>query len=103
MRALGLSLALLLAVATMAAAADENHRRVAEHYAPVVFQESRSTVLDFITRFDYDGDWKGDNNWRNAYLYDLHRSRVLRGDRVHEPLLHHLRLLSRARLHRASL
>ena len=44
---------------------------LAEHYAPVVFQESRSTVLDFITKFDYDGDWKGDNNWRNAYLYDL--------------------------------
>jgi hypothetical protein len=36
-----------------------------------VFQESRSTVLDFITSFDYDGDWKGDNNWRNAYLFDL--------------------------------
>jgi hypothetical protein len=52
-------------------AADANHRELAEHYAPVVFQESRSTVLDFITSFDYDGDWKGDNNWRNAYLFDL--------------------------------
>ena len=71
MRALSLACALLLGVAAAAAAADENHRRVAEHYAPVVFQESRSTVLDFITKFDYDGDWKGDNNWRNAYLYDL--------------------------------
>ena len=37
----------------------------------MVFQESRSSVLDFITRFDYDGDWRGDNNWRNAYLFDL--------------------------------
>ena len=71
MRALFLSLAILLGVAAMATAADENHRRLAERHAPVIFQESRSTVLDFITKFDYDGDWKGDNNWRNAYLYDL--------------------------------
>ena len=71
MKALSLSVALLLGMACLAEAADANHRRLAEHYAPVVFQESRSTVLDFITRFDFDGDWKGDNNWRNAYLFDL--------------------------------
>jgi hypothetical protein len=71
MKALSLSVALLLGMACLAEAADANHRRLAEHYAPVVFQESRSTVLDFITKFDYDGDWKGDNNWRNAYLFDL--------------------------------
>ena len=71
MKAVPLVLALLLAAAGQASAADAKHRELAEHYAPVVFQESRSTVLDFITSFDYDGDWKGDNNWRNAYLYDL--------------------------------
>jgi hypothetical protein len=71
MRALSLCLALVLGAAAAAAGADANHRRLAEHYAPVVFQESRSTVLDFIAKFDYDGDWKGDNNWRNAYLHDL--------------------------------
>ena len=71
MRALSLSIVLLLCGVGLAAGADAGHRRLAEHYAPVVFQESRSTVLDFITSFDYDGDWKGDNNWRNAYLYDL--------------------------------
>jgi hypothetical protein len=71
MRALSLFLALLFGVAGLAAGADAKHRELAEHYAPVVFQESRSTVLDFITSFDYDGDWKGDNNWRNAYLFDL--------------------------------
>src|SRR5688572_16459704 len=71
MRALSLFLALFLGAAGVAAGADANHRRLAEHYAPVVFQESRSTVLDFVTRFDYDGDWRGDNNWRNAYLFDL--------------------------------
>lgn len=71
MRAIALSLALLLGVSALAGAEDQNHRALAEHYAPVVFQESHSAVLDFITRFDFDGDWKGDNNWRNAYLYDL--------------------------------
>jgi len=71
MRAFCLSLALVLGSAAVAAADDAKHRQLAEHYAPVVFQESHSTVLDFITRFDFDGDWRGDNNWRNAYLFDL--------------------------------
>jgi hypothetical protein len=71
MRAFSLILALLLGVASTAAAENAEHRSLAEHWAPVVLQESRSNVLDFITRFDYDGDWRGDNNWRNAYVYDL--------------------------------
>jgi hypothetical protein len=60
----------LTGVAGQAWADDPAHRKLAEHYAPVVFQETRSAVLDAIGRFDYDGDWRGDNNWRNAYLYD---------------------------------
>src|SRR5262245_60962358 len=71
MKALSLTLALVLGTASLAAAADAKQRQVAEPWATVVFQETHSTVLDFITGFDYDGDWKGDNNWRNAYLYDL--------------------------------
>lgn len=47
------------------------HRALAEYYAPVIYQESKSAVLDYITRFDYDGDWNGANNWRNAYRYEL--------------------------------
>ena len=47
------------------------YRALAEHYAPVIYQEAHSVVLDSITRFDFDGDWNGANNWRNAYLYDL--------------------------------
>jgi hypothetical protein len=70
MRALSLLFVLVFSVASSATAADEKHKRLAENYAPVIFQESRSTVLDFITKFDFDGDWKGDNNWRNAYLFD---------------------------------
>src|SRR6187397_3382735 len=64
------TLVLLAGTAGVARAEDAAQRALAEHYAPVIFQESRSAVLDFITRFDYDGDWRGDNNWRNAYLYD---------------------------------
>jgi hypothetical protein len=37
----------------------------------VIYQETKSAVLDSITRFDYDGDWNGANNWRNAYRYEL--------------------------------
>jgi hypothetical protein len=50
---------------------NHQHRKLAEYYAPVVYQESKSAVLDFVTRFDYDGDWNGANNWRNAYLHEL--------------------------------
>jgi len=57
--------------ATGRAAENQNYRRLAEHYAPVIYQETKSSVLDYVTKFDYDGDWNGANNWRNAYLYDL--------------------------------
>jgi hypothetical protein len=64
---------LLILVACIGTEAAENpdHRRLAEHYAPVIYQETKSTVLDYITKFDFDGDWNGANNWRNSYLYDF--------------------------------
>jgi hypothetical protein len=48
-----------------------------EHYAPFICQETWFTPkADFITRFDLDGDWKGDDNWDDmeigtsqAYVY----------------------------------
>ncbi|MEW5977578.1 MAG: hypothetical protein AB1898_17430 [Acidobacteriota bacterium] len=49
----------------------DSHRRLAEYYAPVIYQETKSHVLDFITRFDFDGDWNGANNWQNAYTHEL--------------------------------
>ena len=61
---------MLVGLVRPAWAEDPAHRKLAERYAPVVFQETRSAVLDAIGRFDYDGDWRGDNNWRNAYLHD---------------------------------
>ena len=63
--------ATLFFIGPLLAAEKTEHRKLAEYYAPVVYQESKSAVLDFITRFDYDGDWNGANNWRNAYRYEL--------------------------------
>jgi hypothetical protein len=48
-----------------------------EHYAPFIAQETWFTpAADFLSRFDYDGDFHGDNNWDNlgkgssqAYVY----------------------------------
>lgn len=46
---------------------DREDRTVAAHFAPILYQglgdKPRS---DYITNFDFDGDWRGDNNWRNA-------------------------------------
>ena len=42
---------------------------LAEHYAPYLAQETWFTPkADYITRFDYDGDWRGDNNWENLEI-----------------------------------
>ena len=48
-----------------------------EHYAPFIAQETWFNVTaDSLARFDYDGDFHGDNNWENlgtgssqAYVY----------------------------------
>ncbi len=37
-----------------------------EHYAPFIAQETWfEPKADFLARFDYDGNWKGDDNWEN--------------------------------------
>ena len=39
---------------------------LAAHYAPFIAQETWFTPnADFLARFDYDGNWKGDDNWEN--------------------------------------
>lgn len=48
---------------------DRNDRKIAEQYAPVLYQEAHSIKLDQVTRFDFDGNWNGADNWANAYLY----------------------------------
>lgn len=43
------------------------YRRLAEHWAPFVAQETWwQPKSDVPTRFDFDGDWNGGNNWENA-------------------------------------
>ena len=41
-------------------------KQIAAQFAPLIYQglgdEPRA---DYITNFDFDGDWKGDNNWNN--------------------------------------
>jgi hypothetical protein len=53
---------------TFPAAVDTNrYRKLAEHWAPFIAQETWwQPKADIPTRFDFDGDWNGDNNWDNA-------------------------------------
>ncbi|MFN7920649.1 MAG: hypothetical protein U0Q16_11165 [Bryobacteraceae bacterium] len=40
------------------------YRKIAEFWAPFLAQETWFTPkADIPSRFDYDGDWQGDNNW----------------------------------------
>ena len=48
------------------AGAERDHE-IAVRFAPVFRQALGSSPrYDYITRFDFDGDWQGDNNWDNA-------------------------------------
>jgi Zn-dependent protease with chaperone function len=45
----------------------ERDREIAARFAPVFYQAlGPSPRFDYITSFDFDGDWRGDNNWNNA-------------------------------------
>lgn len=54
-------------------------KQIAAQFAPIFYQGlGDSPRSDFITNFDFDGDWNGDNNWWNldkksfplkAYIY----------------------------------
>ncbi len=45
----------------------ELDHQIAARFAPVFYQALGSSPrFDYITRFDFDGDWRGDNNWVNA-------------------------------------
>lgn len=40
---------------------------IASQFAPVFYQGlGDERRYDYITNFDFDGDWRGDNNWDNA-------------------------------------
>jgi len=54
-------------------------KQVAAQFAPIFHQGlGENPRADYITNFDFDGDWRGDNNWNNldnrafplkAYIY----------------------------------
>ncbi|ALF52850.1 hypothetical protein ACX27_08245 [Nostoc piscinale CENA21] len=46
---------------------------LAAYHAPIHYQDTDSTKYssDYITRFNYDGDWRGTNNWDNLTAYPL--------------------------------
>src|SRR5262249_54037654 len=45
----------------------DRDREIAKAFAPNFIQGlSDPQRLDYITNFDFDGDWRGDNNWENA-------------------------------------
>lgn len=42
-------------------------REIAARFAPIFYQALGSQKRsDYITHFDFDGDWRGNNNWGNA-------------------------------------
>lgn len=69
--------------------ASEAYRDLAEYWAPTIYQdvnESYHVRADFPTRFDYDGDWRGDNNWENLLNYEENPSAYFS---VRETLTHY--------------
>ncbi len=45
----------------------DRDQEIAAHFAPIIHQGvNGSPRFDYITNFDFDGDWRGDNNWDNA-------------------------------------
>ncbi len=59
-------------------ALEQNHRELAYYWAPVWYQDTYpeingefGLIFDYITNFDYDGDWVGNNNADNIESYPL--------------------------------
>ncbi|HZS37897.1 MAG TPA: hypothetical protein VFF06_13765 [Polyangia bacterium] len=58
-------IAFLLVLVSPSAARAATRDQVAQHYAPVIYQETNDSVKDLFTAFDFDGDWNGDNQAEN--------------------------------------
>ncbi|HEX6622223.1 MAG TPA: hypothetical protein VF064_00830 [Pyrinomonadaceae bacterium] len=62
--------------AKAAAESRARDREIAARFAPVFFQALGDRRRgNFITNFDFDGDWRGDNNWSHAEV-QAHRLRA---------------------------
>src|SRR6185369_14236438 len=45
---------------------------IASRFAPTFYQAlGDKPRSDYITNFDFDGDWRGDNNWNNSANLDF--------------------------------
>jgi hypothetical protein len=45
----------------------ERDREIAARFAPIFYQGLGDKLRnDYITNFNFDGDWRGDNNWTNS-------------------------------------
>lgn len=70
-----LILSLILSVPAAAAeTSSPDYTDLVEYWAPTIYQDvttSYDVRADFLTRFDFDGDWSGINNWENTFLYPL--------------------------------
>ena len=43
------------------------YREIAARFAPIFYQAlGENPRSDYITNFDFDGDWRGDNNWEHT-------------------------------------
>lgn len=61
------AMAILEAAEDAPVSREARHREVASLYAPLFYQAlGEHPRYDYITNFDFDGDWRGDNNWKNA-------------------------------------
>lgn len=69
----------VVVLCNLSAFSQNTGREVAARFAPVFYQAlGDNPRSDYITSFDFDGDWRGDNNWKNldnktfplrAYVY----------------------------------
>lgn len=65
---------LVAAVCCIPTLAQNTGREIASRFAPIFYQAlGDNPRSDYITNFDFDGDWRGDNNWKNVdnQLYPL--------------------------------
>lgn len=49
------------------------YKELAYRYAPIHYQDTDNSKAkaDYLTRFDYDNNWKGNDNWENLNSGDL--------------------------------
>lgn len=70
-RILVLSCTLVAALHGICQAQTPSHHELAAHWAPVIRQATAHPKADFVTRFDYDGNTNGADNWNNLDSHPL--------------------------------